>query len=360
MESVVGIRLRKTARVAEFPMGGLEIARGEYVVVETEKGIVVGQMMYGPLERAEVPPNVKPVIRKADIEDLSIMERNRRKEEDAYLFCSDRIDERGLPMKLVDVEYILSGGKAIFYFTADGRVDFRALVKDLAQQFHIRIEMRQIGVRDESKMLGGVGPCGRELCCSSFLKAFEPVSIRMAKDQNLALNPQKVSGLCGRLMCCLCYEQSTYDEIWGQIPKIGKRVLTPKGEGKVMSVDIKNQKVRTLIGDDAVMFTIEEIRELNKDMVRPPDRSRQGGQGRDGGGQRRDGGDRRDRGPRHQPRQGQDSLQPRQEGPQAPRPPQAPLQQTATEQQAAAPSVQEKREAPAPAPAGDGNKTGNN
>ncbi|MFA6034360.1 MAG: regulatory iron-sulfur-containing complex subunit RicT, partial [Myxococcota bacterium] len=174
---------------------------------------------------------------------------------------------------------------------------------DLAQQFHTRIEMRQIGVRDESKMLGGVGPCGRELCCSCYLKAFAPVSIRMAKDQNLALNPQKVSGLCGRLMCCLAYEQSTYEEIWGQIPKIGKRVNTPKGEGKVMSVDIKNQKVRTLIGDEMEIFTVEESRELNKDLVR---------------GQRGHRGPQHDRGPQPPPppaEQGEGQAAPQPEGP---------------------------------------------
>jgi cell fate regulator YaaT (PSP1 superfamily) len=311
MEPVFGIRLRKTNKVIEFTPGGLELCAAEYVVVDTEKGIVLGQVMYGPLQRDPLPPDAKPVIRKADIEDLAIMKRNRTKEEEAYLFCLERIKERSLPMKLVDVEYILSGGKAVFYFTSDGRVDFRTLVKDLAQQFHTRIEMRQIGVRDESKMLGGIGPCGRELCCSCFLKSFEPVSIRMAKDQNLALNPQKVSGLCGRLMCCLTYEQATYEAIWDQIPKIGKRVVTPQGEGKVMSVDIKNQKVRTLIGDEMVIFTIEEIRELNKDMVRGGDRGQDRGRPRDRGpeGDRRprDGGQQRqDRGPRPQggPQQG--------------------------------------------------------
>jgi len=293
MESVVGIRLRKTSKVYEFTYGDLALCHGEWVVVETEKGIVLGQVVYGPLQREAIPPEVKRVIRKADVEDLSILERNRRKEEDAYLHCLQKIAERKLPMKLCDVEYILSGGKAIFYFTAEGRVDFRMLVKDLASQFHTRIEMRQIGVRDESKMLGGIGPCGRELCCSSFLKGFEPVSIRMAKDQNLALNPQKVSGLCGRLMCCLTYEQATYEALWDQIPKIGKRVATPKGEGKIMSVDIKNHKVRTLIGDLVEIFTIEEIRELNKDLVRSDNeraaqRQRQRGDRRGGGGRRDD------------------------------------------------------------------------
>jgi len=263
MESMAGIRLRKTGKVLEYLTGGIELAPNDYVVVETEKGIIVGMVVYGPVNRENVPGECRAIIRKADIEDLSILERNRRKEEEAFQFCIDRIKERGLPMKLVDVEYILSGGKAIFYFTADGRIDFRALVKDLAQYFHARIEMRQIGVRDESKMCGGIGPCGRELCCTCYLKSFEPVSIRMAKDQNLALNPQKVSGLCGRLMCCLTYEQATYNEIWDQIPKIGKKVVTPQGEGKVMSVDIKNQKVRVLIGDEMVVANIDEIRKMN-------------------------------------------------------------------------------------------------
>jgi cell fate regulator YaaT (PSP1 superfamily) len=298
MESVIGIRLRKTGRVHEYTRGEVELSRGEWVVVETEKGIVLGQVVYGPRERETVSPEVKRIIRKADVEDLSILDRNRRKEEEAYLYCLQRINERRLPMKLADVEFILSGGKAIFYFTAEGRVDFRALVKDLATQFHTRIEMRQIGVRDESKMIGGIGPCGRELCCAAYLKSFEPVSIRMAKDQNLALNPQKVSGLCGRLMCCLTYEQSTYEAIWGQIPKIGKRVQTPKGEGRIMSVDIKNHKVRTLIGDDVEVFTVEEIRELNKDLVRPQgdrDQDRRAQRGPRGpGGPRHDRGDRRD------------------------------------------------------------------
>src|SRR6185369_2072732 len=193
------------------------------------------------------------IRRKATPEDMATLERNARKEMEAYDFCAKRIMERGMEMKLVSVEYLFDGSKAVFYFTADGRVDFRELVKDLAHAFHTRIEMRQIGVRDESKMVGGIGICGRELCCSSYLREFEPVSVKMAKEQNLALNPSKISGQCGRLLCCLSYEFETYCSLRKGLPKCGKRVQCGCVDGEVVKVNVLQGTVTVKQGDDTLV-----------------------------------------------------------------------------------------------------------
>jgi cell fate regulator YaaT (PSP1 superfamily) len=188
------------------------------------------------------------------------MRRNKKREEEAFDICQKRIVERKLPMKLIQVAYLHGGNKAIFYFSAEGRVDFRALVRDLAQQLHVRIEMRQIGVRDESKMLGGVGICGQQLCCARFLRKFVPVSIKMAKNQNLALNPQKLSGLCGRLMCCLVFEDDLYRKLRKDMPKVGSTIDTPRGAGKILSADILGRRIQVQLEQDTAEFTIEQLR----------------------------------------------------------------------------------------------------
>ncbi|HAA89741.1 MAG: Stage 0 sporulation protein YaaT [Thermoanaerobacterales bacterium 50_218] len=205
---VVGVRFRPVGKIYYFKPGNLQLRTGDHVIVETARGIEFGKVVVGPREVpvAETVAPLKEVIRKATLEDCARAEENVRKARDAFVICQQKIAEHGLPMKLIEAEYTFDQGKLLFYFTAEGRVDFRELVKDLASIFRTRIELRQIGVRDEAKMVGGLGPCGRELCCCTWLTDFEPVSIRMAKDQNLSLNPTKISGLCGRLMCCLKFE----------------------------------------------------------------------------------------------------------------------------------------------------------
>lgn len=267
MEQIVGVKVRKSLKVFTYLTNKLNVARGDLVVVETDRGVTVGTVVFGPNEIESIPQGMRKIIRIVDDEDRSIIEKNKKKEEEAFKVCLECIANRNLEMKLIDVEYMLSGGKAVFYFTANGRVDFRELVKDLARRLNIRIEMRQIGVRDESKMVGGIGPCGLILCCNQHLHSFEPVSIKMAKDQNLIMNPQKVSGLCGRLMCCLTYEQATYEELWMYIPKIGRRLITPEGDGKVVSLDIKGQKISVYINDEIKVYELSVLRELNKDLI---------------------------------------------------------------------------------------------
>lgn len=214
MVEVVGVRFKQAGKIYYFSSGDLALDANDKVIVETARGIEFGELVIPPrqVKDEEVVLPLKPVLRKASLEDQRIVDENRTKEKEAFQICLKKIIDHQLPMKLVDVEYTFDGNKIIFSFTAEGRVDFRELVKDLASVFRTRIELRQIGVRDEAKMLGGVGSCGRILCCSSFLGDFEPVSIRMAKDQKLSLNPTKISGICGRLMCCLKYENSAYDE----------------------------------------------------------------------------------------------------------------------------------------------------
>ena len=214
MPMVVGVRFKRAGKIYDFDVNGQDVKTMDMVVVEVDKGMGLGWVVYGPKhkDKSELVAPLKKVIRKADAVDLERQSFNKEREEEAFRICSKKIEHYGLPMKLVRVEYLFDSSKAIFYFTSETRVDFRELVKDLAAELHTRIEMRQIGVRDEAKMLGGIGPCGRELCCSLFLCDFEPVTVRMAKDQNVTLNPSKISGLCGRLMCCLSFEHEMYQD----------------------------------------------------------------------------------------------------------------------------------------------------
>ncbi|KGX90101.1 stage 0 sporulation protein [Pontibacillus halophilus JSM 076056 = DSM 19796] len=246
MVEVVGVRFKQAGKVYYFSPGNLTISTNDYVIVETVRGIEFGKVVVGnkEVEEDDVVLPLKQVIRIADDKDKLVVEENKENAVEAYQVCSKKINEHKLDMKLVEVEYTFDRNKVIFYFTADGRVDFRNLVKDLASVFRTRIELRQIGVRDEAKMLGGIGPCGRMLCCSTFLGDFEPVSIKMAKDQNLSLNPAKISGLCGRLMCCLKYENDDYEEAKEVLPDIGENVMTPQGQGRVVGLNILERIVQ--------------------------------------------------------------------------------------------------------------------
>jgi cell fate regulator YaaT (PSP1 superfamily) len=237
---IVKIQFNAAGKLYDFNAGALHLIPGDRVIVETERGKSIGGVVVDPREYAEtdVPEGVKKILRKALPEDLAAAVRNADREKEAYALCMGRIKERGIEMKLVKVDYMFDGSKAVFYFTADGRIDFRELVKDLAHVFHTRIEMRQIGVRDAAKMISGLGICGREICCSSFLREFEPVSVRMAKEQNLALNPTKISGQCGRLLCCLGYEFETYCTLRKCLPKCGKRIHCGEAEGEVVKQNI--------------------------------------------------------------------------------------------------------------------------
>ena len=240
MKKVISVRFKENGKSYYFDPGDAVIHAGEYVIVETARGVECGEVVQGVLELADaaVPKALKPITRMADSVDIRRMRQNREDEKRAYHTCQECIARHGLEMKLVEAEYTLDRSKIMFYFTADGRVDFRELVKDLAGIFHTRIELRQIGVRDESKMLGGLGLCGQPFCFSRFLKNFQPVSIKMAKEQGLSLNPAKISGSCGRLMCCLAYEQKSYEYLNSITPQVGSIVRTPDGEGTVIEVNV--------------------------------------------------------------------------------------------------------------------------
>ncbi|WP_044895814.1 PSP1 domain-containing protein [Bacillus alveayuensis] len=263
MYDVVGVRFKKAGKIYYFDPGDLTIPTGEYVIVETVRGIEYGKVVINKKQVAEndVVLPLKKVIRIAEPKDKLIVEENKKAAQEAYEICLKKVEEHGLEMKLVDVEYTFDRNKVIFYFTADGRVDFRELVKDLAAIFRTRIELRQIGVRDEAKMLGGIGPCGRMLCCSTFLGDFDPVSIKMAKDQNLSLNPTKISGLCGRLMCCLKYENDEYETAKEQLPDLGEYIETPHGLGKVVGLNILERvlQVELTERERVVEYTIDEL-----------------------------------------------------------------------------------------------------
>ncbi|MBM6920978.1 stage 0 sporulation family protein [Phocea massiliensis] len=240
MAEVIGVRFKNVGKVYYFDPVGLSFSVGQRVIVETARGVECGQVV---LKNREVDDEslvspLKPVMRLATEEDLAVVEQNHEKEKQAFAICQEKIEKHKLVMKLVDVEYTFDNNKILFYFTADGRVDFRELVKDLASVFRTRIELRQIGVRDESKMLGGLGVCGRPFCCSSYLGEFQPVSIKMAKEQGLSLNPTKISGTCGRLMCCLKYEQEAYEDLLKITPKVGAVVKTPDGKGTVTDANL--------------------------------------------------------------------------------------------------------------------------
>ena len=246
MTKIVGIRFRTAGKIYYFDPLDFELETAMHVIVETARGIEMGTVLIPPkeVEDDKVIQPLKPVIRVATDEDEKNVERNREREKEAFKICKEKIIRHGLEMKLVDAEYTFDNNKLLFYFTADGRIDFRELVKDLAGVFKMRIELRQIGVRDEAKMMGGIGSCGRSLCCHSWLSDFEPVSIKMAKVQNLSLNPAKISGICGRLMCCLKYENDIYMELRRGMPEPGEKIKTPDGLAKVVDTNILENKIR--------------------------------------------------------------------------------------------------------------------
>ena len=262
MIKVVGIRFKKAGKVYYFGPNDLNIKKGDYLIVETARGVEFGECVVGikEISEEEVIAPLKNVLRIATDKDIEKHKENKSKEVDALAICEKKVQEHKLDMKLIDVEYTFDNNKVMFYFTADGRVDFRELVKDLATIFKTRIELRQIGVRDEAKMLGGLGPCGRPLCCSTFLGDFASVSIKMAKEQNLSLNPTKISGICGRLMCCLNYEQNTYEEIRQKLPKVGSivQILDSKEEGEVTANNVVRESVKVKLkrGDEDVIESV--------------------------------------------------------------------------------------------------------
>lgn len=250
MTRVIGVRFRQAGKVYFFAPGKLHIKKGDKVIVETARGVEFGSVVSGPreVEDEEIMQPLKPVIRIATEEDKRAEEKNREKEKEAFQICLEKIRKHNLEMKLINAEYTFDNNKVLFYFTADGRIDFRELVKDLAAVFRTRIELRQIGVRDETKLRGGIGVCGRALCCHTYLSEFAPVSIKMAKEQNLSLNPTKISGVCGRLMCCLTNEEETYEELNSHLPAIGDHVTTADGlRGEVQSVSVLRQRVKVVV-----------------------------------------------------------------------------------------------------------------
>jgi len=267
MTMVIGVRFRTAGKIYYFNPKDIEFKRNDHVIVETARGVEYGTVVLPnrELEDDKVIQPLKPIIRKATQADTETHMKNREKEKEALKICHEKVNKHNLEMKLIDAEYTFDNNKVLFYFTADGRVDFRELVKDLAAVFRTRIELRQIGVRDETKILGGIGVCGRALCCHSYLSDFVPVSIKMAKEQSLSLNPTKISGICGRLMCCLKNEEDTYEELNRKLPNIGDRVTTDDGfKGEVSSVNVLRQLVKVVIeeGDE------KEIKEYRVDQLK--------------------------------------------------------------------------------------------
>ena len=253
MTKVIGVRFRQAGKIYFFSPGKLHVKQGDKVIVETARGVEFGSVVMGPkdVKDEEITQPLKSVIRIATEEDKRNEEKNREKEKEAFDICLEKIRKHELDMKLINAEYTFDGNKVLFYFTADGRIDFRELVKDLAAVFRTRIELRQIGVRDETKIRGGIGICGRPLCCHTYLSDFAPVSIKLAKEQNLSLNPTKISGVCGRLMCCLTNEEETYEELNSRLPAIGDTVTTIEGlKGEVQSVSVLRQLVKVVVNLD--------------------------------------------------------------------------------------------------------------
>ena len=263
MARVIGVRFRDNGKIYYFASEQFEVEVGQNVIVETARGVEYGRVVLGNREihDEKIIATLKPVIRIATPEDDKIQENNKEKSKEAYKICIEKIKKHKLAMKLIDCEYTFDNNKVLFYFTADGRVDFRELVKDLAAVFRTRIELRQIGVRDEAKMLGGMGICGRKLCCNTFLSEFAPVSIKMAKEQNLSLNPTKISGVCGRLMCCLKNEQETYEYLNSKLPNVGEKLKTKDGiVGEIQRVDVLRQKVKLIVEDENGDKEIQEYK----------------------------------------------------------------------------------------------------
>ena len=276
MTKIVGIRFRTAGKIYYFDPADFDLDMAMHVIVETARGIEMGTVLIPPKEVDDdkVVSPLKPVIRVATDEDEKTVERNKEKEKEAFAICKEKIIKHGLEMKLVDAEYTFDGNKLLFYFTADGRIDFRELVKDLAAVFRTRIELRQIGVRDETKMMGGIGICGRPLCCHSYMADFVPVSIKMAKEQNLSLNPTKISGVCGRLMCCLKYEHEAYAELQKVTPRQGSVVDTPEGRGKVISTQMLRGTCKVQL-DDSPEHSLTEFQCTQCCMVKGACRNRQ-------------------------------------------------------------------------------------
>ena len=287
MTKIVGIRFRNVGKIYYFDPKNYKMKIGDHVIVETARGVEFGRVVLGPKEVSEdeVVHPLKEVLRVATQSDEDREKQNRLKEKDAFKICQKKIREHGLEMKLIDAEYTFDNNKVLFYFTADGRIDFRQLVKDLAAIFKTRIELRQIGVRDETKILGGIGICGRQLCCHTYLSEFAPVSIKMAKEQNLSLNPGKISGVCGRLMCCLAHEQETYEYLNKKLPNVGDVVKTFDGKtGEVTAVSVLRQKVKLKVAQEDDTFEIEEYK-VDELRFRPKKKGGQkgGGHGKKGG-----------------------------------------------------------------------------
>ena len=276
MITVIGVRFRTAGKIYYFDPAGRTVKTGDHVIVETARGIEYGYVVLGnrEVDESRVVPPLKPVIRMATQEDQAVEARNKEKEKEAFKICQEKIRKHRLEMKLIDAEYTFDNNKVLFYFTADGRIDFRELVKDLASVFKTRIELRQVGVRDETKIMGGIGICGRPLCCHSYLSEFIPVSIKMAKEQNLSLNPTKISGVCGRLMCCLKNEEETYGELNSRLPGTGDYVTTADGlKGEVHSVNVLRQTVKVVVVVDK---DEKEIREYKVDQLKFRPRRRKG------------------------------------------------------------------------------------
>ena len=270
MVKVVGVRFKKAGKVYYFDPGALEPAMDEPVIVETDRGLEIGRVVIPcrEMEENEKFMPLSPVIRIATPADLAQDESNSEKEKEAFRICEEKIAKHKLLMKLIDVEYTFDNNKIIFSFVADGRIDFRDLVKDLASVFRTRIELRQIGVRDETKTIGGLGVCGRKICCTDFLSEFTPVSVKMAKDQSLSTNPQKISGACGKLICCLNYEQAAYEEAYKTIPRVGSYVQTPEGRGTVVESNVVSEKVKVRVEkDDTTALSVFAAGEVK--MIRP-------------------------------------------------------------------------------------------
>lgn len=281
MTKVIGVRFRTAGKIYFFSPGKFEVKRGDQVIVETARGVEFGNVVMGPKEvkDEEITQPLKTVIRLATEDDRRVEEKNRKKEKEAFQICLEKIHKHELEMKLIDAEYTFDNNKVLFYFTADGRIDFRELVKDLASVFKTRIELRQVGVRDETKIMGGIGICGRALCCHSYLSEFIPVSIKMAKEQNLSLNPTKISGVCGRLMCCLKNEEETYEVLNSRLPNPGDYVTTNDGlKGEVQSVNVLRQLVKVVVTVDR---DEKEIREYKSDQLKFKPRKKKGKGGKE-------------------------------------------------------------------------------
>lgn len=284
MIEVIGVRFKKAGKIYYFDPDGIEIVKDNHVIVETVRGVEYGSVVVGPkmVGEDDIVSPLKKVLRVSTPEDDTQNIENKEKEKEAFETCMEKIEKHVLDMKLIDVEYTFDNNKVIFYFTADGRVDFRELVKDLASVFRTRIELRQIGVRDEAKMMNGIGPCGIGLCCANWLGEFDPVSIKMAKDQNLSLNPTKISGICGRLMCCLRYEHDTYKKLLKILPRVGEKVMTPDGKAivkdrnvlleqikvKLILKESKNPDIPNQLDEDFIVFPNSEIKRLNRPSVK--------------------------------------------------------------------------------------------